>query len=76
VPPARPVATAAAAAPEGPARRRRIWELGETLHCSIVGTCLSTDELRRLLRKLGAGTSDADDHALHRIGVELAARQD
>ena len=38
-----------------PAQRRRIWELAGPLHCSIIGTCLSSDELRRLLRKLKLG---------------------
>ena len=27
-------------------RRTRIWELSNHLHCSIVGTCLSTGELQ------------------------------
>jgi hypothetical protein len=25
----------------GTTRRRRIWDLGESLHCSIIGTCLT-----------------------------------
>src|SRR6185437_15541200 len=28
------------------ARRTRIWEFGVNLHCSIIGTCLTTAELR------------------------------
>ena len=69
----------AAAAPKGRAvapRRRRIWELGGTVHCSIIGTCLSTDELRRLLRKLGFEAPGATDHALHSTAVGLAGQQD
>jgi hypothetical protein len=27
-------------------RCTRIWELSESLHCSIIGTCLSATELR------------------------------
>lgn len=57
-------------------RRRRIWELGGTLHCSIIGTCLSTDALRRLLRKLGFGAVEATDHDLHGTAVGLAGQQD
>ena len=57
-------------------RRRRIWELGSTMHCSIIGTCLTTDELRRLLRKLGFEAPDATDHALHSTAVGLAGQQD
>jgi hypothetical protein len=59
-----------------PTRRRRIWDLGETLHCSIVGTCLTTDEIRRLLRKIGQGGPNATDHDLHGLAVLLGSRQD
>jgi len=39
-------------APSRP-RRTRIWELGSNLHCSIIGTCLSTAELRHVLVQIG-----------------------
>ena len=29
--------------------RRKIWEFDTKLHCSILGTCLSTAELRQVL---------------------------
>src|SRR5258707_1019283 len=37
-----------------PASRRRtaIWDMHHSMHCSIIGTCLSTTEIRRLLIKL------------------------
>ena len=38
------------AAPAG--KRRRLWEIDSRLHCSIVGTCLSLGDLRRLERQL------------------------
>ncbi|WP_331288345.1 MULTISPECIES: DUF2325 domain-containing protein [Methylobacteriaceae] len=41
--------------------RDRIWELAETLHCSIVGTCLSTADGRSLLAKLGVAAAKPDD---------------
>ena len=51
----------------------RIWELHNSLHCSIVGTFLSTAELRRLLVRLGVhGADAADSHAVHQLGVILA----
>src|SRR5262245_9662793 len=54
-------------------RRTRIWEFGTNLHCSIIGTCLSTAELRHVLVKLGTPkASTASDHELHRMGVSLA----
>ena len=60
-----------------PLRRSKIWELSETLHCSIVGTCLSNAELRHVLVRLNAtGAELADDHELHVLGVMLAGRRE
>ena len=33
--------------------RRKIWEFDTNLHCSIIGTCLTTAELRQALGKAG-----------------------
>jgi hypothetical protein len=58
-----------------PKQRTRIWDLHNSLHCSIIGTCLTTGELRRLLVRLKiAGADTANDHDLHMLGVLLAAR--
>ena len=54
--------------------RTKIWELMETLHCSIVGTCLSTSELRKILGKLGLAAVGDTDHDLHSRGVSLAGQ--
>jgi hypothetical protein len=55
--------------------RTRIWDLNASLHCSIIGTCLSAGELRRLLIRLKvAGAETTGDHDLHMLGVLLAAR--
>jgi hypothetical protein len=60
-----------------PSRRSKIWELAETLHCSIIGTCLSNADLRQVLMRLNvAGAAAADDHELHVVGVTLAGRHD
>jgi hypothetical protein len=63
--------------PAHPSRRRRIWEFDNSLHCSIIGTCLTTAELRHILAqvKIG-GTGTLSDHQLHAVGVTLAGRQD
>jgi hypothetical protein len=56
-----------------PARRGKIWDLAETLHCSIIGTCLSTAELRHVLVRLNVkGAEQADEHQVHMLGVILA----
>jgi hypothetical protein len=60
----------------GPPRRTKLWEFNTNLHCSIIGTCLSTAELRQLLKKVGLAPVDSSDHDLHGAAVSLAARHD
>lgn len=54
-------------------RRPRLADLDAHLHCSIIGTCLSTHELRKLVPKYapldGQRASDLD---IHHTAVELA----
>lgn len=58
-------------------KRTRIWELASTLHCSIVGTCLTASEMRHVIAKLNIpGIGTADDHEIHMMGVTLAGRHD
>ncbi len=59
-----------------PPRRSKIWEFSQHLHCSIIGTCLSTGELRQVLRKIGVTTQGSSDHELHGVAVTLAGRRD
>src|SRR5262245_33687434 len=71
----KPNAALIAAAPAG--RRRKLWELLPALHCSIIGTCLMSGELRGLLRRCGAvPEKDATDHELHEVAVSAAGRHD
>jgi hypothetical protein len=63
--------------PPPAAKRSKLWELADTLHCSIIGTCLSNAELRHVLVRLGVNGADcADEHELHVLGVMLASRRD
>jgi hypothetical protein len=57
-------------------RRTKIWEFSTNLHCSIIGTCLSTTELRQVLRKFGMASDSCNDHDLHAVAVSLASRRD
>ncbi|MDR3517237.1 MAG: DUF2325 domain-containing protein [Azospirillaceae bacterium] len=63
---------------EAPARRRtRLCDLSPNLHCSIVGTCLSTGELRSIVAKaMGRDVKTLTDHEIHGEGVLLAQRRD
>ena len=54
-------------------RRRRIWEISGHLHCSIIGTCLTTTELRQIFLKMQLpGVHKETDHELH-VRAMLAA---
>ncbi len=57
-------------------RRAKIWELSRYLHCSVIGTCLSTAELRHILTKSDFITDGASDHELHGKGVTVAGQSD
>lgn len=52
---------------EGPLRRRKLWDIDRRLHCSVVGTCLTLGDLRRIAGKLTipipAHTEDYEVHA-------------
>ena len=49
--------------------RVRLWELSPSLHCSIVGTCLTAGELRQFFVRRGdPDARTASDHALHARG--------
>jgi hypothetical protein len=65
---------------EPDSRRKRLWELDPTLHCSIIGTCLTQGELREILRRIarseGLNVVGLSDHELHSLGVRLAERHD
>jgi hypothetical protein len=62
---------------EAGGRRLKIWQLGASLHCSIIGTCLTTGELRTLVRKFKATSSETpSDHELHSLAVAAATGQD
>jgi hypothetical protein len=57
------------------ARRARLWEFDHSLHCSIIGTCLTTAELRSILAKLKV-VGGATEHELHGLAVTIAGRRE
>lgn len=48
-----------------PVRRLKLWELEERLHCPVVGTCLTIDELKKVARKEGYTGKKIDAYHLH-----------
>ncbi|MCW8874519.1 MAG: DUF2325 domain-containing protein [Gammaproteobacteria bacterium] len=58
------------------ATRRKLWQLDSQTHCSVIGTCLSLGELRRLRRKIGVCLhATLTDYELHRAFVGIAGNQ-
>ena len=54
-------------------RRTRLTELDPHLHCSVIGTCLTTHELRKLVPKFtDLDRQHASDLEIHHAAVELA----
>ena len=46
--------------------RRKIWNIIDVSHCSIIGTCMSVVELRRLARRVGVTQEDRyTDYEIH-----------
>jgi len=62
----------------GPAPKRqraKLWDLNDSVHCSIIGTCLTTGELRRAMGKaMSADVSYLSDHDLHSRAVGLCSQ--
>ncbi|NLR97674.1 DUF2325 domain-containing protein [Rhizobium sp. P38BS-XIX] len=59
------------------AQRLKTWDMASMFHCSIVGTCLTTTELRQVLAKVGdIDAKSASDHTLHSRGVRAAGQRD
>jgi hypothetical protein len=53
----------------------RLWDLHPSLHCSIIGTCLTTAELKQILKRAGlSGIEGSCDHDLHSIAVGLCIK--
>ncbi len=72
IPAPSPTAPAAAPGPVATKRRRKLWELEEKLHCPVVGTCLTLEEIQKIARKCGFQGEDFDAHRLHVEAVSLS----
>lgn len=57
-------------------RRRKLWQVSGGLHCSVLGTCLSHEDLQRIARKRGlhiqphARTYDVHAHFVSEAGKD------
>lgn len=64
-----------AALPEGrlTPRRARLLELDNHFHCSLIGTCLGTGELRKLVPRFTDIDRKASDLQIHHMAVRLSS---
>lgn len=63
----------APAAPPAQRRRARLAELVAHIHCSVIGTCLSDGDLRRLVPRFShVDPRSASELEIHHAAVELA----
>jgi hypothetical protein len=46
-------------------RRKRLWELGHTAFCPVIGVCLPIQTLRNLVEKVLRAPAPASDYELH-----------
>lgn len=59
-----------------PKRRHELWEIPGGLQCSILGTCLPHDELKRIARRLNLVIKDdAADYEVHAYFVNESSRR-
>ncbi|WP_221898398.1 hypothetical protein [Bathymodiolus japonicus methanotrophic gill symbiont] len=49
----------------------KLWQLDHIYHCAIIGTCLTLDEVKKLLRQLHIGTNGFLAYELHTTIVTL-----
>lgn len=54
-------------------KRKKIWQLEKSFHCSLVGTCITLGELRQLSSKLKLDfKTTASDYDIHHTFVHIA----
>ncbi|MBN2039795.1 MAG: DUF2325 domain-containing protein [Spirochaetes bacterium] len=54
--------------------RKKIWETQKTFHCSITGTCLSLNEIKKIFRKHDVILNrDYRDYEIHGLAVNVTS---
>jgi len=56
----------------GSTGRRKLWQVPEHLHCLVMGTCLSIDQVRRLATRAGFENDALSDYDIHHACVHAA----
>ena len=56
--------------------RAKLWELDHNYHCAIIGTCLTMDEVRKLLRSFRINIDNDCSYEIHTTIVTLISFKD
>jgi uncharacterized coiled-coil protein SlyX len=57
-------------------RRRKLWELEDRFHCPVIGTCLSIQDLEKVVRQSGVGfQARPTDYELHVSLVHMSGQK-
>ncbi len=54
-------------------KRLKLWEIPESRHCMVIGTCLSVGETRDMLTRAGGEVAHLSDYQVHTYAVQSAA---
>lgn len=62
----------AAPLPVQPNRRQKLWELPDKLHCPVIGSCFTIDEIKKLAKQGGFAGKTFDEYRLHVEAVNIS----
>lgn len=57
-------------------QRTKLWELDHNYQCAVIGTCLTQDEVKKLLRSVGMPVDDTSSYVVHTAIVTLVSYND
>lgn len=60
----------------GQPKRTKLWQVEHCCHCAVIGTCLTVDEVRKLLESFGIDCHGWSSYALHSAIVTIIAGND
>jgi len=56
--------------------RTKLWELDHNYHCAVIGTCLTMDEVKKLLRSFHVSVNDSSSYDIHTAIVTIISFHD
>jgi len=67
-----PLPLTEAALPKKRSKRSKLWEIPDSRHCMVIGTCLSVYEARAQLKRVGLDVKHLNDYQVHTYAVQTA----